>query len=383
MSRLIIKSRQFLNGEFLTIADHVVRVPVPSRFEQARSIAAQKCKGCYDFVKPEKKETQCACQWCGLFGIIVLVALIYVIFIIPLRFCSSSDYRREQVLKSSSDDEFDFARPEFLGLHCPTSYTIGYGNKIHIGLWYIPPRGGPCAEEIKNCCKKGPVFIYFHNLPGHRGKFIDIPRFLAEKINAHVFTFDYQGSGDSSDNLPSRETLLQDSVAILDTVLDVVPLERIYFWGHSFGALVAVDLAANISSPFGGLILEAPVTDTARQIELGKGLNELRIPLFKSCAIESVKHDNTLNYNSTSSLERISLEVPVQILHSRDDEEVPFELAQGLYEDWFRFRAERLGAYVSMLAFEESFGFGHNNIYKYDRLSDLVRQFLFRVPLAK
>ncbi|XP_018497568.1 monoacylglycerol lipase ABHD12-like [Galendromus occidentalis] len=300
--------------------------------------------------------------------------------ILPAVFCSSSDFRRWLIFSTSTADDFDYARPELFGLHCPSSYTITYKKTIQLGLWYIPPRGGPCAEEIKDCCKKGPVFIYFHGLPGHRGQFLNIPRFLAENINAHVFTFDYQGFGESSEGLPTRQTLLEDSLAILDTVLDVVPLERIFFWGHSFGAPIAVDLAANISEPFGGIILEAPLSDVARRIELGKEMNTI-LPAFKTCVVESARDDDTINYNSTRSLQRVSLEVPVLILHASDDEEVPFELGRDLYEAWFRFRADNGGAFVSMLAFEKDFGFGHNDIHKYDKLQDVVRQFLFRVPL--
>lgn len=118
--------------------------------------------------------------------------------------------------------------------------------------WWLPAAGhGPDDPPA-------PTVIHVHgnagNLPGHE--------FFSEHLppaGFNVFLFDYRGYGQSEGSARSRDALIADTHAALDTVLarrDVDPA-RIALYGHSLGGAIACNVAAD-RMEVAALVLESP-----------------------------------------------------------------------------------------------------------------------------
>jgi len=124
--------------------------------------------------------------------------------------------------------------------------------------------------------------------------------------------------------------------------------DKIVLYGESLGAAVAVELAGRL--PTGPLILEGPFTSVA---EMGK-----RIYPFLSSFLLASKYDTVHKMAAVKG--------PVMFIHSRNDEIVPFEMGQVLYD-----------GYGGKKIFVATTG-GHNEHFAIhqERLKDDVKRFL-------
>ncbi len=139
---------------------------------------------------------------------------------------------------------------------------------------------------------------------------------LFQSLQLSVFTFDYRGYG-QSEGKPCEEGLYRDSKAAWRVLTETKRLrpERIVIFGHSLGGCVAAWLGKEVKA--GALILQATFT-TIRQI--AKSIYPY-LPLRK---IMRSRYDNLSNIAQANS--------PVLIVHSVDDEIIPFEHGKRLFE---------------------------------------------------
>jgi pimeloyl-ACP methyl ester carboxylesterase len=153
-----------------------------------------------------------------------------------------------------------------------------------------------------------PTIVFFH------GNASDVRDFAQFGTRLHALGYgvvlaSYRGYS-GNDRAPSEDGLFEDGRAILDAVSVSGP---IILWGHSLGSGVATRLASEMRAD--ALILESPFTSLT---ELGSML----YPLFP------VDWLLTDRFDSASLAPNI--EMPVLILHSRDDTVVPFALGAKL-----------------------------------------------------
>ncbi len=173
---------------------------------------------------------------------------------------------------------------------------------LRLNSWFIP------AENPKG------IILYNNGNAGNIGDRIEITK-IFNKLNLSVFLFDYRGYG-KSQGKPSEEGLYRDAMAAyqyLNSRHDI-DRDRIILYGESIGAVVAADLASKVNAR--ALIFQSGFSSA---VDMGERL----FPFLP------VRWLITVRYNAVEKLKNLS--TPKLIIHSRDDEMIPFELAEKVF----------------------------------------------------
>ena len=191
------------------------------------------------------------------------------------------------------------------------------------------------------------TLLFFHgnagNLSGRYDWALDLFRL---KIN--VFIIDYPGYG-KSDGRPSEQGLYDSAAAALKHLEEKFSIgkENIILYGKSLGGVPATYLAEKHQG-FKGLILQSTFTNAKEMSS-----RVLPIPMIEKFL--------SLSLNTLKRIARV--QTPVLIIHSRDDEMIPFEMAERLYQ------AAGYPKYLKLFD-----GAGHNDlihIHKHKLLLDI------------
>ncbi|SDB55154.1 hypothetical protein SAMN05660653_02745 [Desulfonatronum thiosulfatophilum] len=180
--------------------------------------------------------------------------------------------------------------------------TLRTEDGVNIHAWYVP------VENARG------VVLFCHGNAGNIGHRLDSIRIFRD-LGLSVLIFDYRGFG-NSEGRPSESGTYRDVRAAWKFLLEdknVAP-ERIVVFGRSLGGAVATYLAS--SQPVGALIIESAFTS----------LPDMAARLYPLLPVRWLAK---YNYNS---LARISdVQAPVLVVHSPEDELVPFAHGQALY----------------------------------------------------
>ena len=173
-----------------------------------------------------------------------------VLAVVALTGCDASLdsflYRRARVgayeLPAEGDTPEETVAPERLEL-----VDIRVDDRVRLGAVYVHANEAPARGAV----------IYFHGQCCSLNEHVDRAKRLSN-LGYDVLAFDYRGWGTSTDVTPTEAGLLEDSRAALAWVVQRrgVPRERLTYYGRSFGAAVAVQLAE--VEPPAALILESP-----------------------------------------------------------------------------------------------------------------------------
>jgi fermentation-respiration switch protein FrsA (DUF1100 family) len=175
------------------------------------------------------------------------------------------------------------------------------GTRLH--AWFIPH---PRPRH---------TLLFLHGNAGnisHRGSSIEI----FNRLGLSVLILDYRGYG-QSEGVPTEQGLYMDARAAWHHLTEERALDpgEILIFGRSLGASVAVELAARTQPA--GLILESGFSSAADMARhLYPGLHHVLLRRFQ--------------LDSVGRLARV--QAPVLVLHSRDDEIVPYALGRRLFE---------------------------------------------------
>jgi len=178
--------------------------------------------------------------------------------------------------------------------------TVEHGQAIH--AWFVIADAGR------------PTVLFCHGNAGnisHRLETVGLFR----DLRVNVLMFDYRGYG-LSDGSPSEENMYADARAAYAWLVreqGVLP-ERLFVFGRSLGAAVAIELATEI--PCAGLIIESSFTSI---VDMGKRLYPF-MPV------------NWLVRYRFDSLERIrEITTPILVIHSPDDDLIRYEMGRQLF----------------------------------------------------
>lgn len=180
---------------------------------------------------------------------------------------------------------------------------------INIQGWFVPAQW---PEPATNSSTR--TLLFFHGRSGNISDCLDKIH-LFHDMGLDVFIIDYHGYGRSGGE-PSERALTGDALTAYFYLTEQrhVKPEHIYLYGQDIGAAVAIGLATKVSAA--GLITE--------------GAN--------ASVIEKIKDDwplipwEYLLRNQFDSLAKIGdVHIPVLMLHSSDDEVVPFNDSRRLY----------------------------------------------------
>lgn len=176
-------------------------------------------------------------------------------------------------------------------------------DKLSLHGWYIPRKGA------------SKTLLFLHGNAGnisHRGDSVRI----FHQLGLNVLIFDYRGYG-RSEGKPSEQGIYLDAHAAWQYLMQTRKLngQDIIIFGRSLGAAVATHLAADVKPA--GLILES-VFSSARDMadEIFPVASRLMYVRF--------------DFNSEKLVRRVSS--PLLVLHSPEDEIIPFRLGQKVFQ---------------------------------------------------
>jgi fermentation-respiration switch protein FrsA (DUF1100 family) len=175
-----------------------------------------------------------------------------------------------------------------------------------LAAWYIP------AENARY------TVLFCHGNAGnisHRLDTLDV----FNKLGLNCLIFDYRGYGQSTGS-PTEEGTIQDGLAARQWLLDnkqVAPADIILF-GRSLGGAVAARIAARTADiPSAGLVIESSFTSFT---DIGSHYYPwLPVQWFAR-----------FSYDSLDALK--SIHCPVAVIHSPDDDVIPYKMGCRLYE---------------------------------------------------
>lgn len=193
------------------------------------------------------------------------------------------------------------ATPQQLGLNYePVSFMTDDGVKLH--GWYIP------AQKAQG------TLLFFHGNAGNISHRLD-SLVIFNRLGLDILIFDYRGYG-RSEGTPSEGGLYKDAEAALRYLRGQrdLSMQAIIFFGRSLGGSVAAWLAARY--PPAALIIESSFTsaqDMAAEL----------YPFLPTRLLTRLRYDTLNNLQAVRS--------PVLIVHSRDDEIIPFQQGRKLF----------------------------------------------------
>jgi len=181
--------------------------------------------------------------------------------------------------------------------------TLNAEDDVQLHGWYLQKRE---SEQ---------VLLFFHGNAGnisHRRDSIQV----FHRLGLNVLIIDYRGYG-LSEGKPSEQGLYRDATAAWRYLTEEKGFdpENVIIFGRSLGGAVAAKLAAGVQAR--GLILESTMSsagDFARAVF--KILSRLVV----------IRYD----FNTAQHIQRVNY--PVLVLHSPEDEIMPFHLGKKVYE---------------------------------------------------
>ncbi len=194
------------------------------------------------------------------------------------------------------------AAPDRAGLAYEDVFlTAADGVKIH--GWYVP------AEDARG------AVLFCHGNAGNISHRLPTLELLHE-LRFSTLIFDYRGYG-RSEGAPGEKGTYLDAQAAWDHLVTArkTPPQRIVVFGRSLGGAVAAHLAAE-NAP-GAIVLDSAFTsipDLARRM----------YPIYPVGLLARVRYD------TLARMKRVRC--PVLVIHSRDDEIVPFRHGRRLFE---------------------------------------------------
>lgn len=199
---------------------------------------------------------------------------------------------RKSLITTPAEHGLDFESVQF---------SASDGVKLH--GWWVPI---PNARATVLLC---------HGNSGNVSYQLDQIK-VFHQLRLSVFTFDYRGFG-QSEGKPSEDGLYRDGKAAWDYLVAQKHLapERIVIFGHSLGGSVAAWLSKEVKA--GAVIVQATFA-TMKQIA------KCFYPYFPLRKIMRSRYDN-LAYIAQA-------QCPVLVIHSPDDEVVPFEHGKQVFE---------------------------------------------------
>ncbi|XP_074502882.1 lysophosphatidylserine lipase ABHD12-like isoform X2 [Sebastes fasciatus] len=275
----------------------------------------------------------------------------------------------------------DLSRPADHSLNHTINMYLTPEERISLGVWHTVPesqwkeaQGKDLAWYQNTLRDESPIFIYLHGNTGTRAAThrVGVAKVLSA-LGYHVLVPDYRGFGDSIGE-PTEAGLTTDALYLYKWVKARSGNSLVVIWGHSLGTGVSTNAAVKLieqGESFDGVMLESAFNTARQQISdhpftwyywkfPGMGY------FFPEPWAES-----KVVFPTEENLKKMTC--PILFLHSEDDHLVPFQIAQQMYEVAASAQnAER----VKMVSFGGFLGYLHNDLYRDDRLPNIIQEFV-------
>lgn len=200
--------------------------------------------------------------------------------------------------------------------------TIKTKDGLNLNAWFLnadAPTAGlvqaaPPLPPMKRL-DKNPIVLFFHGNGGNISHRVQKMRYFIQ-MGASVLIFDYRGYGKSEGRPGELGTYRDGKAAAAEVLLRAGGAsDRVFYYGESLGCAIALQTALDI--PPRGLILDSAFTSTA-------DMGALVFPWLPSRLLVKNRYDNA---------EKIGrLTVPLLMLHSPDDDIIPFAMGRSIFE---------------------------------------------------
>lgn len=206
-------------------------------------------------------------------------------------------------------EHFKVYRPRDNLVAFPDNYNIEFEDvnfssrdKVLLNGWFIKGTSGK-------------VILFCHGNFGNISQRLDMIQELYS-LGYDVFIFDYRGFG-RSNGVPSEEGLYNDALGAYDYLKERGYENRdIILFGRSLGGVVAIFLASVVKD-FRGLIVDSSFSSSQ---DLSYDFFGFKFPRF-------------IISNRLESIKRIKdITIPKLIIHSEDDDLIPFHHGKKLFE---------------------------------------------------
>ncbi len=194
------------------------------------------------------------------------------------------------------------ATPERIGLQYEDVH-LRTADEVRLHGWFVP------AERARG------VLLFFHGNAGNISHRLDSLAIFNE-LELDVLIIDYRGYG-QSEGRPSEEGLYRDAEAALAYLREQRGFEdgEVVVFGRSLGAAVASRLASG--HDVGALIVESAFTSVP----------DMAAELYPIFPVRTIAR---LQYDTRTTIKRVRS--PVLVVHSPDDEIIPFRHGQTIYQ---------------------------------------------------
>lgn len=194
------------------------------------------------------------------------------------------------------------ATPAVIGLDFEP-VTLTTADDEQLDAWFIP------AYPARG------TLLFFHGNAGNNSHRLDSLRIFHE-LGLSVLILDYRGYGQSTGK-PTEKGTYRDADAAWQYLVEQrgISPERIILFGRSLGASIAADLATR--QPAAGVILESAFTSVP----------DIAAQLYPWLPVRWLSR---YRYNTRKKL--ADIHSPVLIVHSRNDEIIPYANGERLFE---------------------------------------------------
>ena len=239
----------------------------------------------------------------------------------------------------------------------PEDYGLPYedvrletSDGVRIAGWYVPGAGsGPAGKQAPPAQPRG-VVLFFHgnagNISGRIGTIMTV-----HEIGLDTLIIDYRGYG-QSEGRPGEEGTYRDAEAAWEYLVEHRGIQpsRIVIHGRSLGGAVAAYLAEKHKPK--ALVLESAFTSVP---DVGADI----YPWLP------VRWLTRIHYDTAKRIKNIRC--PVFVLHSREDDIIPYKHGQKLFE-----LANQPKEFFEMIG-------GHNNGLDTAEYQKAIREYLWRM----
>ncbi len=244
-------------------------------------------------------------RWGKILGLFILTVL--VLSILYLRITRFSD----QMIYQTNGSEYSQFESQLN--YQEISFEVDESVRLH-GVLFKP-------DSVKPV---GTIF-HFSGKGMHLMSSVQRSYELLVAEGFQVFCYERRDFGMSNGTAKNSKTLKEDALLVYDQIknLEEVKNKPTIVWGQSLGGAFASMLANERQNDFSGLVLEGTFSSFP---DIGKVYaGALNLENFKWVVPLVMRND----FPAQNSIQELT--IPTIIIHSSDDDQVPYELGQKLY----------------------------------------------------
>ena len=292
-----------------------------------------------------------------------------------LRFSVNSQIRSrvfqtERISHHPTGLPHNLSSPEMYGLPLSTevvTISVSGDSDFIKGWWCLSPKPIGCSV------------LYLHGISNTRAYAHRVGLYrLLLSLGYNILTIDYRGFGDSSKIETTEETVVLDSRTALHWLKARVDKgENIIVWGHSLGASIACRTVAEEErerkeKTIATLVMESPFNNLRDEIQDVVFKSRGKVPSTVGKILPVTRRLKNAGMEFRSDYWITLLWADTVILHAEDDSTIDIKLARRL----FKGACESGRDNVEMITFDKHHDLGHNNIYTFDGLPEVIERYI-------